>query len=160
MLDKKGNSNSEERMDLLDQFYQRFPYAQVSYVCGDREFIGQEWLTYLMIEPQIPFRLRIKADHKIGNGQKSLPASIVFAHLQIGEQTVLSGKRWVWGRQVYVWALRLEDGELLIVISNDFPQKAIADYGLRWGIETLFGMFKTRGFNLESTHKEQTRAIE
>ena len=152
MLDKKGNSNSEERMDLLDQFYQRFPYAQVSYVCGDREFIGQEWLTYLMIEPQIPFRLRIKADHKIGNGQKSLPASIVFAHLQIGEQTVLSGKRWVWGRQVYVSALRLEDGELLIVISNDFPQKAIADYGLRWGIETLFGMFKTRGFNLESTH--------
>ena len=28
----------------------------------------------------------------------------------------------------------------------------IADYGARWGIETLFGMFKTRGFCLESTH--------
>lgn len=152
MLDKKGNSNSEERMDLLDQFWHIFPHAQVSYVCGDREFIGQEWLTYLMIEPIIPFRLRIKADHKIGNGQKSLAASVIFAHLQIGEHCVLSGKRWVWGRQVYVSALRLEDGELLIVISNDYPQRAIADYGKRWGIETLFGMFKTRGFNLESTH--------
>jgi len=25
----------------------------------------------------------------------------------------------------------------------------------RWGIETLFGMFKTKGFNLESTHFNQ-----
>lgn len=152
MLDKKGNSNSSERMDLLDQFWQIFPDSQVSYVCGDREFIGKEWLTYLMIEPEIPFRLRIKADHKISDGQKSLSASILFAHLQIGEQTVLSAKRWVWGRQVHVSALRLDDGELLIVISNDCPHKAIADYAHRWGIETLFGMFKTRGFNLESTH--------
>ena len=70
MLEKKGNSNSCERMDLLDQFWEIFPTAQVSYICGDREFIGKEWLTYLMIEPQIPFRLRIKADHKIGDGQK------------------------------------------------------------------------------------------
>ncbi len=34
----------------------------------------------------------------------------------------------------------------------DSPKTAIADYGHRWGIETLFGMFKTRGFCLESTH--------
>ena len=93
MLDKKGNSNSEERMDLLDQFWQIFPHAQVSFVCGDREFIGKQWLTYLMVEPMIGFRLRIKADHKIGNAQKSLAASIVFAHLQIGESCVLSGKQ-------------------------------------------------------------------
>ena len=37
-------------------------------------------------------------------------------------------------------ALRLEDGELLIVISDDSPSTAIADYAQRWGIETLFGM--------------------
>lgn len=152
MLDKKGNSNSSERMDLLDQFWQIFPDSQVSYVCGDREFIGKEWLTYLMIEPQIPFRLRIKADHKISGSKKSLAASIMFAHLKIGDSQTLSGKRWVWGRQVYVSALRLDDGELLIVISNDSSYTAIADYAHRWGIETLFGMFKTRGFNLESTH--------
>ena len=28
----------------------------------------------------------------------------------------------------------------------------INDYGARWGIETLFGIFKSRGFNLEDTH--------
>lgn len=46
----------------------------------------------------------------------------------------------------------MDDGELLIVISSDSPQTMIADYGNRWGIETLFGLFKTRGFCLESTH--------
>lgn len=43
----------------------------------------------------------------------------MFAHLQKGQQTTLHGKRRVWGRSVDVSALRLEDGELLIVISNN-----------------------------------------
>ena len=64
----------------------------------------------------------------------------------------MSGKKLVWGRLVYVSALRLDDGELLIVITPDSCSTAIADYGKRWGIETLFGIFKTRGFCLESTH--------
>lgn len=152
MLPKKGNSNSNERMDLLDKFRDIFPNAEIAYLCGDREFVGKEWLTYLMLEPVIPFRLRIKTNQKIHNGQKSLPASIIFAHLQLGQSETLSNRRWVWGRLVYVSALCLEDGELLIVISDDSPTTAISDYAKRWGIETLFGMFKTRGFCLESTH--------
>ena len=65
---------------------------------------------------------------------------------------VLSGRRWVWGRSVYVAGLGLDDGELLIVIAPDSPKTIISDYGKRWSVETLFGMFKTRGFCLESTH--------
>ena len=107
----------------------------------------------------IPFRLRIKADHKIGDAQKSLAAAIIFAHLHIGQSQTLSGKRSVWGRQVYVSALRLDERELLIVISNNSGDSAIADYAHRWGIETLFGMFKTRGFNLESTHFNQQKRL-
>lgn len=152
MLDKKGNSDSDERMDLLDRFYTIFPDAQVAYICGDREFVGKQWLTYLLIEPRIPFRIRIRHSDKISDGQKQLRASIIFAHLQPGQAQILSGRRWVWGRSVYVAALRLDDGELLIVITPDSPTTAISDYGKRWGIETLFGMFKTRGFCLESTH--------
>lgn len=76
----------------------------------------------------------------------------MFSHLQSGQSEVLSSRRWVWGRLVYVSALRLDDGELLIIISNDSPTTAISEYARRWGIETLFGNFKTRGFCLESTH--------
>lgn len=152
MLDKKGNSNGEERMDLVDRFYQIFPDARVAYLTGDREFVGKQWLTYLLIEPIISFRLRIRKSDRINDGQKNLRASTVFAHLKPGQTEILSGRRRVWGRSVYVSALRLEDGELLIIISPDPSQTAISDYAKRWGIETLFGMFKTRGFCLESTH--------
>jgi hypothetical protein len=48
--------------------------------------------------------------------------------------------------------MRLDDGELLVVVTDRKPQRAIADYASRWGIETLFGCLKTRGFCLESTH--------
>jgi hypothetical protein len=85
----------------------------------------------------LPFRLRIKANQKIHDGQKSLYASIVFSHLGVGQSEVLSGRRWVWGRLVYLSALRLDDGELLIIISDDSPTTAIFDYARRWGIETL-----------------------
>ena len=53
MLDKKGNSNGDERMDLLDRFYDVFPDAEVAYLTGDREFVGKQWLTYLLIEPTV-----------------------------------------------------------------------------------------------------------
>ncbi len=151
-LDKKGNSNSDERMDLLERFDEIFPDAEIAYLTGDREFVGKPWLSYLLIEPMIRFRLRIRHGDKIDDGKKQLRASIIFAHLQPGQTQTLSGRKLVWGRLVYVSALRLDNGELLIVIHPDFCSTAISDYGQRWGIETLFGMFKTRGFCLESTH--------
>ena len=55
----------------------------------------------------------------------------------------LSVRRRVWGRLVYVSALRLDNGELLIVVSSGFFQTAICDYGKRWEFETLFGMLKS-----------------
>ncbi len=54
--------------------------------------------------------------------------------------------------EFYIAALRLEDGSLLVIATQTAPKLAIADYAKRWGIETLFGIFKTRGFCLESTH--------
>lgn len=100
MLEKKGNSKNAERMDLLERFAEIFPDAQIAYLCGDREFIGQEWLTYLMIDPLSPFRLRIKANHQISDGQRNLKASLIFAHLKPGQSEVLSDRCRVWGGKV------------------------------------------------------------
>jgi hypothetical protein len=60
---------------------------------------------------------------------------------------------------VYVSALRLEDNELLVVVTCHKPQSAILDYAKRWGIETLFGCLKTRGFCLESTHLQDAERL-
>ncbi|MBM0740138.1 IS4 family transposase (plasmid) [Phormidium sp. CLA17] len=152
LLDKRGNSNSDERMRLMETFAKRFPTARVNYLCADREFIGQAWVRYLLLEPTLAFRLRIRSSDQIEHDGRVLAARVVFAHLQPGQSQQLTGTCRVWGYPVAVEALRLDDGELLVVIAPLKAQDLVKDYALRWGIETLFGIFKTRGFCLESTH--------
>ena len=154
MLDKRGNSNSDERMDLLERFETLFPDAEVHCLTGDREFVGQAWYSFLLMPDAMPFRLRLRHSDKISSrsGKTCQKGARVFANLKQGEQRILSSKRWVWGCRVYVVATRLEDGELLILATNHQPKTALVDYRKRWGIETLFAALKTRGFKLESTH--------
>jgi hypothetical protein len=152
LLDKRGNSNSDERMRLMETFTKRFPTAVVNYLCADREFVGQAWVRYLLLEPALAFRLRLRVSDQIEHDGKLLAARVVFAHLRVGQAQRLAGTCRVWGYPVAVEALRLDDGDLLVVIGPLKAQVLVKDYALRWGIETLFGIFKTRGFCLESTH--------
>ncbi|ABW32386.1 IS4-like element ISAcma48 family transposase [Acaryochloris marina] len=152
MLQKKGNSSSDERMRFVEALLHICPDLQIRYLCGDREFIGQLWVRYLRLAPLLPFRLRIRATDKIERQGKALQTKVVFAHLQVGQRQRLKGDCRVWGQPVAVEGLRLEDGALLVVIGPTQDDQLIDDYALRWGIETLFGIFKTRGFCLESTH--------
>lgn len=159
MLDKKGNSNSRERIDLLEEFFEVFPEAKVDYLTADREFIGAKWFEYLLEQRRVEFRIRARASDKLNNGRQCLKAKVVFSNLQVDQQQVLRGLRQIWGHWVYVAALRLEDGDLLIVVTHHRPYQGIADYAKRWGIETLFGCLKTRGFCLESTHLQDPERL-
>lgn len=114
--------------------------------------MGKDWLGYLLNDPLTPFRIRIRENHKLRHGRRGLKASVVFQDLKPGQHRVLRDKRQLWGYWVYIVALRLDDQSLLVVATQTAPQSAITDYAKRWSIETLFGIFKTRGFCLESTH--------
>ena len=46
-LDKKGNSNTGERMVLLELFRETFPEVHIEILYVDREFTGNKWLAYL-----------------------------------------------------------------------------------------------------------------
>ncbi|MFN4856951.1 MAG: hypothetical protein ACK5NP_09750 [Pseudanabaena sp.] len=72
------------------------------------------------------------------DGLKQLRADICSQDLQVGQSKVLSKLRLVWRHLLYIAAMRLEDGDLLIVPTAHDPDKAIADYAERWAIETLF----------------------
>ncbi|MDB2384573.1 IS4 family transposase, partial [Endozoicomonas sp.] len=48
LLDKKGNSNTTERIDLMKTFQKIFPEQPVKRLLADREFKGKEWLKYLV----------------------------------------------------------------------------------------------------------------
>jgi hypothetical protein len=159
LLNKRGNSNSNERMMLFNQFLERFGDRELACLTADREFVGKDWFGYLLSEPLTPFRIRIRENHKLSDGRQSLKVSVLFQDLQVGVSTVLRHKRQLWGHWVYIAALRLDDDSLLVVATQTAPKSAIADYAKRWGIETLFGVFKTRGFCLESTHLTDTERL-
>jgi hypothetical protein len=59
LLDKRGNSNTQERMDILTSFIKQFGKISIRGVLADREFIGKQWFKYLK-DNGINFIIRIK----------------------------------------------------------------------------------------------------
>jgi len=146
LLDKRGNSNAGERISLMETYIKWFGKENILGVLGDREFIGDIWFEFLL-ELEIPFYIRVKHNLISSNARgQEVKLSSLFYHLRPGEQEVLIGKRKIGKHKLYLSALRLNDGELLIVATNQCPIDAIKKYALRWEIETLFGCLKTRGF--------------
>jgi Transposase DDE domain len=157
-LNKRGNSNSRERIALIQRFIGQFGKGRVKGLLADREFIGGQWMGWL-IQERIPFFIRIRNNSISANrrGQKTR-VDRLFEGLKPGETGQLSQPRPLGQCKVYLSALRLADGELLVVASGGLVREAIKIYGLRWEIETLFGCLKGRGFKLEETRGSATSA--
>ena len=152
LLDKKGNSNTRERIALMKRFIRQFGKQHILGLLADREFIGEDWLKWLKSEG-IDFVIRIKKDALVPNSRgEKVQVQKLFRFLKPSEQSVIQDQRLMTGVNVYLSALRLADGELLIVASASRSDDAIKTYAARWQIETLFACLKGRGFNLEDTH--------
>lgn len=165
MLDNKGgNSNSNQRRDLIDRFIKIFDPNSILHLLADREFIGDEWLRYLS-NKGIKFYIRIRSDLTIGRSAKELvTANCKVRKLKNGESIILKGERYLGknylGPKIRVSALRNDEGELVIIATNDNPKNALMVYKRRWAIETLFGCLKSRGFNFENTHMQDFAKLE
>jgi len=147
---KAGNSNTKERIALLNRFVAVFGKEKISFVCGDREFIGRAWIKWL-IDEGIDFRLRIRADTLVADGRGELAcADYLYRDCPLGVERRLRRARKCLGQRLFVTGTRLVGGDYLVIVSN--RESLLCEYGLRWGIETLFGCLKKRGFCLESTH--------
>jgi hypothetical protein len=159
MLDKRGNSNTTERILLLEEFREVFPTVKVAAITADREFVGQDWFAYLLTHSQGLLRIRVRQSELLFDGKQSVSGQRVFAALKVGERCILRHRRRLWGHWVKLMAVRLPDNELLIIATQDSVRQALADYAKRWSIETLFGILKSRGFNLEDTHLQQMERL-
>lgn len=152
LLDKKGNSDTPERISLLKRFINRFGQNCIAGVLADREFIGGDWFSWLL-KTKINFYIRIKKNLLTTDSRgRLIHVDALFRGLKATEERILVGKREILGHQLYIAGLKLLDGELLIVVTNELTCDAIKTYGLRWEIETLFSCLKGRGFNFEETH--------
>ena len=151
-LDKKGNSNTGERITIIEKFVSLFGVEKIKYLTADREFIGFKWFTYLL-NKCIHFRIRVKDNFQVTSSKgKQSPIKALFRNLKKGEVRILKKPRKICGVRVFIIGQKLSSGEYLILVTDVNPETAMDDYRLRWEIETLFACLKTRGFNFESTH--------
>lgn len=152
LLNKRGSSNYQERVDLISRFISYFGCQCVKGLLGDREFIGKQWFEYLK-KNNIPYYIRIKESMLVSNSKGHMTnAKFLFTGLKRCEKRILSGKRKISGLELFIAGVRCPDGGYLIIATTEAPENAIEIYRYRWQIETLFGCLKTRGFNVENTH--------
>jgi hypothetical protein len=152
ILEKKGNSNTKERIAIVSEFVTLFGGGSILYLCADREFIGKTWFEWLMSNG-IDFRLRVRENTQMPNGRGQMrEAKRLFRRQAINQALVFDKPRLIWGLELWVSGMRLESGEYLILVAANYSTTAIQEYAKRWEIETLFGCLKSRGFRLEETH--------
>jgi hypothetical protein len=158
LLDHKGNSNTTQRVTLLERALKILGDNKIHCLLADREFIGEEWFKNL-IKKKIPFCIRILESTLAKNSRgKQIPIKTLCRELKAGESKTLKNK--IWGVKVKLTCLRLPSGELLILASPpSFEAPQLPIYTKRWTIECLFKSLKTQGFNLEGTHLKHEQRL-
>jgi hypothetical protein len=161
MLDKQGNSNVQERIDLVNRFTSLFGKQCIKSLVADREFVGGKWIAFLNQE-KIKYHIRIRNNFKvyIPYKGKKLKAWWLFNNLKIGQYHVYHKIVKVNNQYCYISGCKLNNGEFLIVISYNRPQQANQDYKQRWQIEMCFKAMKSSGFDIEKTHLTKLDRIE
>lgn len=141
---RHGNTPRVARQLLLKVFRQWIQPTdkQRVYITADREFVGPEFRQCGLI-PVI--RLRANALIKTPQGS-SRRVSTLF---DTPHWRLLRKPRRLYKQDLYLAGKRLADGDFLIVYSLVYLPRIAQLYGQRWGIETLFGAYKSRGFDLE-----------
>lgn len=161
LLDKRGNSNSQERIDLIKRFIALFTKDCIACIIADREFIGQDWIAYLNTQ-EIPYYIRIRKNFKVFliQKQKYVKAFWLFNAYKVNQFIMYPKLVSIHGQLVYLSGAKLIKGEYLILISFHKVEKSEAIYKQRWQIETCFKGLKTSGFNMQDTHLQDRERIE
>lgn len=156
MLDKQGNSNTKERIALMQDYIDWFGVETVDCLLADREFVGDTWLGFLN-RNHIRYHIRIRNNFNVFLPHKQMEIKVSHLFNRIGinqcghyERIVRMGTA-----LCYLSATRIiADGktELLIVVCFNKPDQALSYYSERWQIESLFKGMKSSGFNIEDTH--------
>lgn len=64
MLPKRGNSNTEERIALINRFIALFGKQCIESLVADREFVGEKWIKFLN-QNNIQYYIRIRNNFKV-----------------------------------------------------------------------------------------------
>lgn len=155
LMDKRGNSNLEERMELLTKFKNAFPKIKIAGLLADREFIGEDWFVELT-KMQIPFCIRVRNNFLIQKRYRMQKIIALFRKLPITGVKLFRQKRKVLNVPLFIAGTKIRNNlnkvDYCIVVSNVNNENPLQEYWKRWQIENMFRNMKSSGFDLESTH--------
>jgi hypothetical protein len=160
-IGKRGNSNFEERKELMQRFIKLFGVDRIEALTADREFIGKEWFKWLN-KNNIPYIIRIR-NNTLTNKEFMNTSSINELFEHIDEDEFYSfGKTSIFDTIVYLGGIKAsKSNEPLCVVSNrPMDKDTILTYKKRWEIESMFGALKSKGFNLEESKISESKKIE
>lgn len=153
LIEHQGNSDTQQRIALMQRYLAVFGAASIQWLLADREFVGSRWMDFLN-ENNIPFAIRVKESlHIILDNDKVCSLRTLLRNRR-ARRVVHSFEARLpdTATPVRVAIKQLKTDEWLIVMTNrDDGKAALNAYRKRWGIECLFGDAKTRGLNLEDT---------
>lgn len=165
MLDKQGNSNCRERIDLVNRFIRLFGTNCIDCLMADREFVGDDWIKFLN-ENNIRYYIRIRSNFKIfiPHKNKEIKVAWLFNSLKTGEFLHYARIIRMGTQLCYVSGCKVnckdKGTDFLIIVSFNKPEQAQINYSQRWQIETCFKAMKTSGFDIEKTHLQDIERIE
>jgi len=161
MLAKRGNSNSQERIDLITRYIDLFGKDTINCIVADREFVGYKWISFLN-DNKLRYHIRIRNNFKIFIPHKNeeVKAFWLFNAYKINQFVFYSKIVKINGQLCYLSGSKLNAGEYLIVISFTKPEESNKYYAQRWQIEMTFKAMKSSGFDIEKTHLQDIKRIE
>jgi hypothetical protein len=163
-LGYKGNSDGRLRLELIDQLLKWWNVLEIPVptfeICGDREFIGEYWLTELArrgvfyvirLRGDLSFETWFNDEYKV---EKRFTLPVLHRHLNLYQkkaiEVVLQNESIA---QVFVVANDGNDANqepfLYFITNLDNIDSAGLAYRKRWKIEVFFKYMKTQGFHLE-----------
>lgn len=165
MLDKRGNSSSGERIDLVNRFIRLFGKNEIQSIVADREFVGDSWLKFLN-NSGIKYYIRIRNNFKVELPHKGKTIKVwhLFNAYKINEFVYYPKIVRINGQLCYLSGCKLNNKngkqDFLIIVSFNKPDKALEQYKQRWQIEMCFKAMKSSGFDIENTHLQDIKRIE
>lgn len=165
MLNKRGNTNSQERIDLVNRFIRLFGKEVIKSIVADREFVGNSWLEFLN-NHQIKYYIRIRNNFRVEltHKNKTIKAWHLFNAYKVNEFIFYPKIVRINGQLCYLSGCKLQPKngkqDFLIIVSFNAPNKAIKQYKERWQIEMCFKAMKSSGFDIENTHLQDIKRVE
>lgn len=165
MMNKFGNSSTQERIELMEHYINLFGFEDIDCLLADREFIGDKWIGFLNAY-KIRYYIRIRENFKVyvpRNGH-IIKASWLFNKVKLNQFMHYNRIVKVNNQLCYISGSKVLDKngvpEFQIIISFNKPENANEIYKQRWQIESAFKALKSSGFNIEDTHLTDLDRVE